>query len=143
MRFQLKVQQTIHAPVEKVWDALTNPELVKQYFFGSQLVTTWQPKTPIVFKGDWQGTAYEDKGTVLKYEPNKMLEYDYHSSWSDLKDRPENYQIISYQVKSKGNSTVLSIAQRNIDTLEKKLDSTKNWKGLMIAIKKLIENAHN
>jgi uncharacterized protein YndB with AHSA1/START domain len=139
MSFQLKVQQTIHAPIEKIWDALTNPELVKQYFFGSQLVTTWQPNTPIVFKGEWQGTAYEDKGTVLKFEPNKMLEYDYHSSWSDLEDRPENYQIITYRVKSKGNSTVLTIEQRNIDALEKKLDSTKNWKNLMVAIKKLMK----
>jgi uncharacterized protein YndB with AHSA1/START domain len=140
MSFQLKVQQTLHAPIEKVWDALTNPELVKQYFFGSQLVTTWQPNTPIVFKGEWQGTAYEDKGTVLKFEPNKMLEYDYHSSWSTLEDRPENYQIITYRVKSKGNSTVLTIEQRNIDALDKKIDSTKNWKGLMVAIKKMIEN---
>jgi uncharacterized protein YndB with AHSA1/START domain len=140
MSFQLKVQKTIHAPIEKVWDALTNPETVKQYFFGSQLITTWKVNTPIVFKGDWQGTAYEDKGTVLKFELNKMLEYDYRSSWSDLEDRPKNYQIITYRVKSKGNSTVLTIEQRNIDTLEKKLDSTKNWKNLMVVIKKLMEN---
>jgi uncharacterized protein YndB with AHSA1/START domain len=140
MSFQLKVQKTIHAPIEKVWDALTNPETVKQYFFGSQLITTWKVNTPIVFKGDWQGTAYEDKGTVLKFELNKMLEYDYRSSWSDLEDRPKNYQIITYRVKSKDNSTVLTIEQRNIDTLEKKLDSTKNWKNLMVVIKKLMEN---
>jgi uncharacterized protein YndB with AHSA1/START domain len=139
MSFKLTVQRTIHAPIEKVWDGLTNPEVVKQYFFGSQLVTTWQPNTPIIFKGEWEGKPYEDKGTVLKFVPLKMLAYDYHSSWSDLEDRPENYQIITYRVKSKGQSTVLSISQRNIDTLEKKVHSTKNWGGLMVTLKEMME----
>jgi uncharacterized protein YndB with AHSA1/START domain len=139
MSFKLSVQRTIHAPIEKVWDALTNPEVVKQYFFGSELVTTWQPNSPIIFKGEWDGKPYQDKGTVLVYEPNKRLTYDYHSSWSDLEDRPENYQIITYSVKKKGNSTILTIGQRNIDALSKKLDSVKNWTALTLSIKKMME----
>ncbi len=142
MSFKLTVQQTIHAPIEKVWDSLTNPEVVKQYFFGSQLVTTWHPNTPIIFKGEYEGKAYEDKGTVLKFVPLEMLEYDYYSSWSDLEDRPENYQIITYRVKSKGQNTVLTISQRNIDALEKKVDSAKNWKGLMLTLKKMMEDGN-
>jgi uncharacterized protein YndB with AHSA1/START domain len=143
MSFNLKVQCTIHAPIEKVWEGLTNPELVKQYFFGTQLVTTWQPQTPIYFRGEWDGKAYEDKGIVLKFVPHKILEYDYLSSWSNLGDRPENYQIITYRVKSKADSTVFTIAQNKIDTLEHKVDSIKNWKALMVELKKLMENAHN
>lgn len=140
MSFTAKVQRTIHAPVNKVWDGLTLPELVKQYFFGTQLVTTWQPGTPIYFRGEWEGKAYEDKGTVLKFEPGKMLEYDYFSSWSDLEERPENYQTIIYRVKSKGNSTVLIITQSNIDTLEKKVHSVQNWGMLTKELKKLMES---
>ena len=41
----------IKAPLNKVWDALINPELVKQYFFGTNLVTTWQVGSPILFRG--------------------------------------------------------------------------------------------
>lgn len=139
MSFTAKIQCTIHAPVTKVWDGLTLPELVKQYFFGSQMVTTWKPGSPIFFRGEWEGKPYEDKGTVLKYEHGKMLEYDYFSSWSDLEDRPENYQRIAYRVKSKGDGTLLVITQRNIDTLEKKVHSAQNWAGLMKALKKLME----
>jgi uncharacterized protein YndB with AHSA1/START domain len=139
MNFNFSVQRTIHAPIEKVWEGLTNPELVKEYFFGSQLVTTWQPNSSIFFRGKWDGKEYEDKGTVLKFEPNKMLSFDYFSAWSDLEDRPENYMIITYRVKKKGKSTVLTISQKNIDTLAKKIDSVKNWTGLMIVFKKLME----
>jgi len=141
MSFTAKIQRTIHAPVSKVWDGLTLPELVKQYFFGTQLVTTWQPGTPIYFRGEWEGKPYEDKGTVLQYEAGKMLEYDYFSSWSDLEDLPENYQRITYRVKAKGNGTVLTITQRNIDTLEKKVHAAQNWAGLMTALKKMMESS--
>jgi uncharacterized protein YndB with AHSA1/START domain len=140
MSFTAKIQCTIHAPVNKVWAGLTEPELVKQYFFGTQLVTSWEPGTPIFFRGAWEGKSYEDKGTVLKFEPCNALEYNYFSSWSDQEDRPENYQTIRYQVKPKGNSTVLIITQRNIETLDKKVHSVQNWTGLLKALKQLMES---
>lgn len=140
MSFTAIVQRTIHAPTAKVWEGLTLPELVKQYFFGTQLITTWQPGTPIYFRGEWEGKPYEDKGTVLKFMSEKMLQYDYFSSWSDLEDRPENYQNIIYRVKSKGSSTVLTITQRNIDTLEKKVHSVHSWGILTKELKKLMES---
>ncbi|MCK6691214.1 MAG: SRPBCC domain-containing protein [Thermoanaerobaculia bacterium] len=140
MSFSAKIQRTIHAPVSKVWAALTQPELVKQYFWGTRLVTSWQPGTPIAFEGEWEGKPYRDKGAVLVFEPEKMLRYDYYSSWSDLEDRPENYQVITYRVKPKGNGTVLTVTQRNIDTLEKKIHSAQNWAALLMALKRLTEN---
>ena len=139
MAFTAKTQCTIHAPVPRVWAAIARPEQVKKYFFGTDMLTSWQPGTPIVFRGEWEGKAYEDKGRVLKFEPEKMLEYDYHSSWSDLPDLPENYQIIRYHLKPKGAGAVLTITQRNIDTLEKKLHSARNWAALMKEMKKLLE----
>ena len=139
MAFTAKTQRTFHAPASRIWALLTEPALVKQYFFGTDLVTTWQPGTPIFFRGQWEGKAYEDKGTVLKYDPGKMLEYDYFSSWSTAEDRPENYQIIAYRLKTKGDRTVLTITQRNIPALEQKVDSAKNWRGLMTEMQKMLK----
>ena len=137
--FTAKKTITIHAPVERVWKALTDPAEVKQYFFGSNLHTTWKPGTPVRFTGEWDGKSYEDKGTVLQFEAGKMLQYDYHSSWSDKPDLPENYQIITYRVKSKGDSTLLAISQSNIPTLEQKVHSAQNWGMLLKSLKKLVE----
>jgi uncharacterized protein YndB with AHSA1/START domain len=33
-----------------VWRALTEPELVKEYFFGTTLVTDWAVGSPIVYR---------------------------------------------------------------------------------------------
>ncbi|MBC7885478.1 MAG: SRPBCC domain-containing protein [Saprospiraceae bacterium] len=50
--FKTKYQTIIKASVAKVWDALTNPEVVKQYFFGTDLVTDWKVGSPIIFQGE-------------------------------------------------------------------------------------------
>jgi uncharacterized protein YndB with AHSA1/START domain len=131
---------TIHAPIAAVWKGLTDAAEVKKYFFGTELHTTWQPGTPVRFTGEWDGKPYEDKGTVLKFEPEKMLRYDYLSSWSGKTDLAENYQTITYKVKAKGTSTTVTIIQSNIDTLENKLHSAQNWGMLLKSLKALLES---
>ena len=55
-------QTEIDASPDKVWDALTDPDQIKQYMFGSQVETDWRPGSPIVWKGEYEGKQYEDKG---------------------------------------------------------------------------------
>jgi hypothetical protein len=57
-----KASVVIEAPISVVWDALTKPELIKRYMFGTNVVADWQVGSPIVCKGEWQGKTYEDKG---------------------------------------------------------------------------------
>ena len=59
----------ISAAPDRVWSALVDPEQIKQYMFGSQVVTDWQPGSPIVWKGVYDGKPYEDKGEVLEIDP--------------------------------------------------------------------------
>jgi uncharacterized protein YndB with AHSA1/START domain len=139
MMYTAKVQLTIKASISEVWAGLTQPEWIKKYFFGSQLVTSWQPGTPIFFRGEWEGTPYEDKGTVLAYEHEKMLRFNYFSSWSDLPDLPENYQIIEYHVEKQIEGTLLTIEQSHIDTPEKRDHSVQNWENVMSGLKQLLE----
>ena len=64
----------IHARPEEVWTALTDPELIARYMFGSKVETDWQPGSPIVWKGEYEGKPYEDKGEVRAVDPQRRLE---------------------------------------------------------------------
>ena len=130
----------IKAPLNKVWDALINPELVKQYFFGTDLVTTWQVGSPILFKGQWEGNPYEDKGVVLSFIPMESLEYSYWSSFSGISDIPELYQIMKFSVEEISGGVNVTIFQSNVDTQESADQSGENWKMVMEGLKKLLEN---
>lgn len=138
---ELKMTTSVHinAPIEKVWDALTNPELIKQYFFGTETISDWKVGGPIVFRGTWEGTEYIDKGTILELEKEKKLKYNYWSSFSGIEDIPENYANITYELSKEGNQVVFTVTQDGFKTQEKKEHSEKSWQTLMEKMKELIE----
>ena len=127
----------INAPIEKVWEALISPSLVKQYFFGTDLVTDWAVGSPIYFRGEWEHKTYEDKGTVLEFVPYSRLSYSYLSSWSGLPDTPDNYLLVSYEVASVAEGTALTITQSNYDA-EKAEHSKDNWTQVIEGMKKIL-----
>ncbi len=131
----------INAPKEKVWDALTKPEQVKEYFFGTDLVTTWEPGSPVYFRGEWEGKKYEDKGTVLTFNPPESMSYDYWSNLSGDEDIPENYQLLCYTLEDVPEGTKVTIDQSNVDTQERADHSAENWKGVLKGLKSFVEGA--
>jgi uncharacterized protein YndB with AHSA1/START domain len=133
------VKVTIHAPAKKVWDALTKPELIKKYFFGTDTHTDWKPGSPIRFTGEWQGKKYEDKGTVLNFEPKQIIRYTYWSSMSGIEDKQENYVTITYQLREKNGNTELEITQENIPDEKTKTHSEENWNKVLDGLKKMVE----
>jgi uncharacterized protein YndB with AHSA1/START domain len=139
MAYSSTTSIVINAPREKVWDALTKPEIVKQYFFGTDMDTTWDVGTPIFFRGEWEGKPYEDKGTVLEYTPPESLSYNYWSGFSGLEDKPELYQIIRFDLTDEGEGTKLTISQSNVTTQETADHSAQNWNMVFGGMKKLLE----
>ena len=49
----------IKAPLHKVWDILTKPEFVKQWQYGSELLTDWKVGSDIRSKTEWEGKIFE------------------------------------------------------------------------------------
>ncbi|MBS1647662.1 MAG: SRPBCC domain-containing protein [Bacteroidetes bacterium] len=136
-QFKTQYKALLDASIERVWQALTDATLLKQYFFGTQLITSWQVGSEIIFQGEWQGQAYKDKGIVLEYEPHKKAAYSYLSSWSGKEDKPENYLWVCYEIKSTGHQTELTISQTNYDE-EAAKHSANSWASLIEEMKKIL-----
>ncbi len=137
--FISKSSTTINAPASKVWDALTKPDLIKQYLFGTQVTTDWQVGSPISYKGIWNGKAYEDKGRVLQMEVGKLLVSTFWSSLSGLPDIPANYKTVRYELNTEGKRTRLTITQDNNDSQEEANHSEQNWIMVLDGMKKLLD----
>jgi uncharacterized protein YndB with AHSA1/START domain len=134
-----KASVNIKAPASRVWEALTDPSLIKKYFFGTEAVSDWKTGSPLQFKGKWEGKEYRDKGTVLRSEKGKILQYNYLSSFSELEDLPENYAIITYELKPADGGTALSVTQDNIRSEKEYETCEQNWKMVLNAMKELLE----
>lgn len=129
----------IKASPTKVWDALTNPELIKQWLFGTNVISDWNVGSPIYFTGEWQGTEYKDKGTILQLEKEKVFQYNYWSGFSGLPDSIEYYSIITFTLEPTSKGTQLNLTQSNFPTETGYEHSDKNWDTVLEVMKTVIE----
>ena len=81
----------INAPVQKVWEALTQPELVKLWQYGSDLLTDWKVGSEITFTTEWEGKIFEQWGKILEIKTNELIKYSLFAPRPGLEDKPENY----------------------------------------------------
>jgi uncharacterized protein YndB with AHSA1/START domain len=103
----------ILAPASKVWLALTVPDLVKQWQYGSDLLTTWEPGAPIVFRNEWNGQVFEQRGTVLEFIPASRVKYSLFFPRPDLQDTPENHFFMTYELTESGGLTTVLFRQED------------------------------
>jgi uncharacterized protein YndB with AHSA1/START domain len=136
-----KAEIDIEGAPTAVWKALTDPELVAKYFFGTQVQTDWQPGSPIVWKGEYEGKKYEDKGEILDVQPNRLLRVTHFSPMTGLADKPENYHTLTYALDERGGSTHVTLSQDNNGSEEEAERSTANWETVLAGLKKTVENA--
>lgn len=130
---------TIDAASERVWKALLDPEAINRYMFGTHVTTSWREGGPITWKGEWQGRAYEDKGTVLKVEPGRTLRYSHFSPLSGLPDEPANYHTVTIEISDEAEGTRVVLTQDNNPTDEVRRHSEKNWAAMLDGLKRYVE----
>jgi uncharacterized protein YndB with AHSA1/START domain len=129
----------INAPATKVWSALVTPAAIKQYMFGTNVTSSWKEGSPIVWKGEWQGKAYEDKGVIRQFKPERTLQYTHFSPLAGLPDKPENYHTVTVQLSPEGTQTRVTLSQDNNADEKEREHSEKNWTMMLGGLKKFVE----
>jgi uncharacterized protein YndB with AHSA1/START domain len=138
--FEAVKEVTIHATKREVWEALTDPDKVKQYMHGTEMLTDWKEGSPIFWRGEWKGKPYEDKGTVLAVEPQKVLKYTHWSPMGGSEDRPENYHTVTYKLQGEDGTTKLTLTQDNNATKEEAEQmANDNWGPVLQGLKETVE----
>jgi uncharacterized protein YndB with AHSA1/START domain len=134
-----KAEVEVNASVDEVWDALVNPKKIEKYMMGAKVSSDWNEGGDIKWKGEWNGNSYEDKGKIIEINPGKILKYSHYSPLGGVKDLPENYHIVTVQLKPGKNSTHLTLTQDKNTSAKELEESEKNWKMMLTTMKKIIE----
>ena len=129
----------INAPVTSVWEAITKPELVKQWQYGADVITNWQKGSPIAYRSEWEGTVYEQTGTILEIEPNKLVKYTLFAPRPGLDDKPENYFTMTYTLEEINGQTTLTIIQDDPREQLPQEQAEENENSVLDGLKKLVE----
>ncbi|MEU4191442.1 SRPBCC domain-containing protein [Kribbella sp. NPDC026611] len=126
----------IEATPAQVWQVLTDPEQLKELWFGAEVATDWQVGSPITWTGEWEGKPYQDKGEILAVEPERLLELTHYSPLTGQPDVPENYHKLTYELTG---STHLKLSQDNNGSEDEAKHSQEMWEMLVAKVKAAAE----
>lgn len=134
----VKKEIAIHAKPEEVWDALTNPEKTKKYFFKCKVYSDWKPGSIITFKRKFFFfIKFEMSGTILEAEPLKLLKYTLENSKSS------STSTVTDEITSQNGITTLSVTD-NVGQGEgagmRYKKSDKGWDKVLKGLKELVES---
>src|SRR6476659_2640984 len=105
----------IRASRADVWRALTDPAEIKRYFMGdADVETDWKVGSPIVFRGEWNGQTFEDKGEIVTFEPEQELAYSHFSPMMGKPDTPESYHLVDITLDGGTDTTNVTLEQSNL-----------------------------
>lgn len=142
MSYRIEKTVLINAPAATVWETLTVPYLMKQWMgeadMNLHIQTSWLINTPITISG-FHHLPFVNKGTVLQFEPPKVLSYSHNSSLSRLPDEPGSYSIMTFHLDAAEKQTALTLTITNFptETIFKHLEFY--WQTTIQLLKKFIE----
>jgi uncharacterized protein YndB with AHSA1/START domain len=139
-RFNKVIQ--INAPPSRVWHVLTTPEWMNRWMMPDaelKIITGWQVAGPILIRGQMNGKDFENRGTVVKFEPGRALEYTHLSSISRLPDRAESYVSIDFRLEPLGDQTTLELTLSNFPNESICKHMVFYWNVTLEILRRLIE----
>ena len=98
--------------------------------FGATMVSDWKEGSPIVWKGEWKGQPFEDKGHILDLRPEERLRYTHFSPLSEVPDDPENYHQVTIELSKQDgqdDNVRIELSQDNNKTAKARDESQRNW----------------
>jgi uncharacterized protein YndB with AHSA1/START domain len=141
-----KASTRIDASRQEVWRALTDPTIISEYYLGATVSTDWQVGSPITWSGEWNGTAYTDKGEILAVEPEESLSYSHWSPATGTEDSPEHYHVVTITFSDAEDGTEVELTQSNLQggTSEAdrrhREDYESNWSTMLEGLKESVES---
>jgi uncharacterized protein YndB with AHSA1/START domain len=139
--FEATTSAELNASPERVWRVLVEPDLVAQYMHGTSVETDWQVGSDVVWRGEWQGKSYEDKGEVLAFEPPRRLSVTHWSPLTGEPDEPANYHHVTYEIQPLGSDrSRLTLTHGNSPSQEAADAMIENgWQPMLESLKQVAE----
>jgi uncharacterized protein YndB with AHSA1/START domain len=139
MEHLVKKSIDIRAEPAKVWEALTNPELTKKYFLHSEVYSTWNVGSPIVFRGKmFLFKTFRLTGKIEAIIKNKLLKYTLRNT----SDGSRSVSTVTDSLSYNNGVTTVSVTDDvgEGEGVEKRFKrSQKGWDKVLAGLKKIVE----
>ena len=97
----------IRTTPERLWEAITDPEIRSKYTFGARIVSDWTPGSRYEMAVP-SGEGLLGEGEILEVEPPRLLVQSMRALWSD-DVRSEGTSRITWEIEQVGDSCRLTV----------------------------------
>lgn len=140
MSKKLVVEKSVkfNADISNVWEALTNPEMTKKYFFNCEAISDWKVGSPIIFKMESDGKEIVAvKGSIKAIEQKTLLEYTCFTP--KFENVPSKHTTVTYKLSSENGITKLSVSQGEFGDEETYNHTDASWDTVLDGLRKILE----
>ncbi len=127
----------IRTTPEKLWAALTTPEFMKDYWFGTIIESDW--KAGSAWRMVYPDGRVTDAGEILESVPGKLIVMKWRNEWRP-ELRAEGYSQCRIELEPAGAAVKLTISH-TIERSESKLIEAVSggWPKILSNLKSLLE----
>ena len=134
--FVIEQSYYFQVPPERVFEALTDPSVLVQWFLSKAKVDTRKGGS---YSFDWIG-GYHMKGTVEGFEKNKAVSY----SWHDKLEHGEIANTVaSFEVSKKGDGTLLHLRHTGFTDPEHFAECSSRWGYYLTNMKSVLDHGQD
>lgn len=108
----IHVVRKMEAPADRIWTALTEPNQIKEYMFGTEAKSDFTEGSSIEYTGTYDGKE----------------------------DKPENYHHVIYSLEENNGISEVSLSQDNIGSEKELAQMEKNRNLVLDGLQRLVES---
>ena len=126
----------IQAPAERVWDAITQPEHTRQYYYGGAITSDLQIGSPF----DYFDTNNEGEprllltGKVVEVKPFNRLVHTF--AFPYYEDRPSR---VTYEIEEQGDVVKLTVTHQFEEESQTSKETSEGWPLILSKLKTWLE----
>jgi uncharacterized protein YndB with AHSA1/START domain len=131
----------IRTTAEKLWQALTEPEFTRRYWFETTQESDWKPGA------SWRildpGGRTVDSGAIVEVELHRRLVLTWRHEL-DAEMRDEGYSRLTYDIEQQGEAVKFTV-RHEMDKKESKFIKaiTNGWPPILSSLKSLLETGES
>ena len=125
---------------EKLWEALTNGEFTKKYYYNTELLSDLKPGSEIKYLHiDENGNeTYPVKGKILEYEPLKKISHSFE--FHNNNDKPSR---VTFEIEEAGSSVKLTLTHDGFEEKTETFNSVvEGWPFILSGLKTFLETGN-
>lgn len=128
-RYEIYIRTT----PEKLWEALTDGEITRKYYYGAPVESTFEPGDPILYKHHDDDSVTMISGEVIEAVPGKRLVH----TFSFHNDDPPS--TVRYEIEENDGTCKLTLTHE-FDEINKTYRAVEDgWNPILSGLKTLLE----